>query len=116
MSRHVPKNVPSEDADTLADSLLKFVDVFADAVAGRVATRMKANDRAVEKSGQRLLTYAQAGERIGRTTEAIKQMVKRKQLKAVHPQGGKRAFIYERDLEDYIEGSGFGSDRRMRSG
>jgi len=115
LSRNVPKNVTPEDADAVADALFKVVDVLADAVAGRVANRMNALSRPAEKSGPRLLTYAQAGERIGRTSEAIKQMVKRKELKAVHPQGGQRAFIYERDLEDYIESGRFGSGRRTRS-
>jgi excisionase family DNA binding protein len=117
VNRYAAKNLSPENAEAVADAVMKFMDILIDAVAGRVLARAGAQNRAVEKkSGPRLLTYAEAGERIGRTKLAVRGMVARKELRSVHPMGGRRVFIYERDLEDYIENSKFGSRNNVPFG
>lgn len=101
--RRGPTTLPPEDAEAIAGVVLKFLEIVIEAVVRRVVSRMTAQSRTTEKPGPRLLTYAEAGERIGRTAQAVKAMVKRKELKSVHPMGGRRVYIHPRDLEQYIE-------------
>jgi hypothetical protein len=68
----------------------------------RITMREQANPGV--KKFAKLLTYKQAGDLLGgRSADAVQKMVERKQLRAIHPLGGRRAFIDSRDIEELIE-------------
>lgn len=82
----------------------QFVERIADAVVKRLTARERAQARDAAKPISRLLSYAQAGELLGgKSAAAVKQMVVRRELKSVHPQGGRRAYIDSKALDDYIQ-------------
>jgi hypothetical protein len=92
-----------EDAELVADAVLKRSDLLVDAVVKRLAARDRVQSR-TDKSEPRLLTYSEVGVKLKRSKNAVKMMVHRKELKAVHPRGGRRAYIDSRELVDYMEG------------
>jgi len=78
-------------------------DLVADAVVKRLAARERLQRRSEESEEQsHLLSYSKAGKRIDRSKNAIKMMVHRKELTAVHPGGGRRAYIDSRELNAYL--------------
>ncbi len=90
-----------EDAELVADAFFKRSDVLVDALAKRMAARERAEAR-TDKPEPRLLTYGEVAERLRKSRNAVKMMVHRKELKAIHPRGGRRAYIDSRELDDYI--------------
>lgn len=80
-------------------------ELVADAVVKRLAARERLRSRTADREEEsHLLSYGKAGELIERSKNAIKMMVYRKELKAVHPGGGRRAFIESRELHAYLNG------------
>jgi hypothetical protein len=75
-----------------------FVDVLADRVAAKVVERTESVGATVKP---RLLTAAQAGNYIGRTTEAVEHMISSGKLATVR--SDRRVFIDIRDLDAWIE-------------
>jgi excisionase family DNA binding protein len=90
-----------EDAELVADAVLKRSDLLVDAFVKRMASRERVQAR-TENSETRFLTYAEVAEKLKRSKNAVKMMVHRKELKAVHPRGGRRAYIDSRELDDYM--------------
>jgi excisionase family DNA binding protein len=91
-----------DDAELVADAVLKRSDLLVDAVVKRLAARERVQVR-TEKNEPQYLTYAEVGSKLRKSTNAVKMMVHRKELKAIHPRGGRRAYIDSRELEDYME-------------
>jgi excisionase family DNA binding protein len=93
-----------DDAELVAEAVLKRSTVLVDAFVKRLAARERVQAHS-DKSEPRLLTYAEVGEKLTRSKNAVKMMVHRKELKAVHPRGGRRAYIDSRELDAYMEES-----------
>ena len=91
-----------EDAELVADAVLKRSHVIVDAFMKRLAAKERGHIQG-EKSERQLLTYDEVGQLLKRSRNAIKMMVYRKELRASHPRGGRRAYIDSRELADYME-------------
>jgi excisionase family DNA binding protein len=91
-----------DDAELIADAVVKRSTILVDAFVKRLAARERVQAQ-TEKTEPRLLTYGEVGDRLKRTKNAVKMMVHRRELRAVHPRGGRRAYIDSRDLADYME-------------
>ena len=76
-----------------------FTDEFLDALADRIAERLAARMGSAQTTG--LLTIAQAAQRLGRTRDAVYQMVCRGQIAAVRH--GRRRHIEAAEIDRYIE-------------
>lgn len=74
-----------------------FIDAVADAVVERIFSRIPAADF----GGKRLLNIREAASFLGRTPDAVYQMVHRGQLPAV--KNGRRVHIERAELEAWIE-------------
>lgn len=94
-----------EDAELVANAVLERSDVLVDAIVKRLAARERVHARS-EKSDSSPLTYAEVARRLGKSSNAVKMMVYRKELKASHPRGGRRAYIEQRELDDYLQSGG----------
>jgi hypothetical protein len=89
-----------QDAELVADAVLARSEALVDAIVKRLAARERLHAHA--KQAPENLTYAQTGERLGCSTNAIKMMVYRKILKAHHPCGGRRAYITSVEIDRYM--------------
>src|SRR5689334_19939425 len=69
-----------EDAELVADAVLKRSSILVDAFVKRMAARERVQAHS-ETAEPRLLTYAEVGEKLKRTYDAVKMMVHRKELK-----------------------------------
>ena len=76
-----------EDAELVAEAVVKRSSVLVDALVKRLAARERVQAQA-GKAEPRLLTYAEVGHMLTRSKNAVKMMVHRKELKAVHPRVG----------------------------
>lgn len=91
-----------EDAELVAEAVMKRSAVLVDAVVKRLAARERAQVRH-DKTEPELLTYAEVGDKLKKSKNAVKMMVHRKELNATHPRGGRRAYIDSRELANYME-------------
>jgi excisionase family DNA binding protein len=75
----------------------EFIDAIADAVAGRIMARM--GD--IPTSPRRLLTVKEAAEYLGRTEDAVYQLISRRKLQAVR--NGRRVHLEASELDKFVE-------------
>ena len=79
------------------------LSMFVDEVAERVAVRLAADLEASSSAGEpwRLLTVAETGDRLGRSTRWVRERAKRGDLPFVKLDGGALAFDLE-DVQNFV--------------